>query len=1183
MSIMDGQINISMNARGVDSEIARLQKNIDNFGSRVSNTGKKTSDGVNQIGKGVKDAAYQVDGATTRMAQSIVKQTVALETGGRQAAEYYRQMAQLNNLDSNFLGGYITRLEQAEKKNRSFVDSVNAIRVGIAGTGAFIAGAAFAQIAKYSDLYTRITAQLQNASSSQSQYNQNLAATISIAQQTQAPLESVAKLNASLTRSLSDQGVEQTKINSITRNVALALKTQGSEAAQTGAVITQLSQAFASGVLRGDEFNSMAENAPLLQKALADSLGVTIGELRAMAENGELTSDKLVKAFGDGDLTKALAIQAEKMTTLSGAWQALKNEVLLSFGAIEKSIGFFDRLAISTNQLAQGIGIIREYFKGDALKGLNDELKITTDRLAAYDKTDPLTQLIVGGPATREKMIADIKRLSAEIRQLTAPEVPNKSTLSTPAKVDKKWQDDFLKDFQEEVDKRNKVAMESAKKLADLQTDIAVEFFQGERERIEKLDIIKRDLFVDTVKEEDKRMDDKAKKAEKFAEYQRKLEEDLNGTALKFIEMQQDAQQKAIEKNAAEAQRQYERTQDILTREILNSLNRGFGEKGLSIAENFFQTLKNMAQSVVLEPAIRLVLNSSGITGLANSVGSIFSGNPEVSTLLPTQNSSIIDRISEGFKSSNSVFSSSIENLGVFLSNGQGGLGDTIGGFLGQYSNQIANGIGYLGAAYMLSQGNVIGAGLTAAGTYFGGPIGGAIGSAIGGLFGKKQRTPRYSAGVATSYNDGDFTSKNLYGLSGFNKDAGGREGLSAASKVFSETLSGLLGAFDINSSINTQLEFYKRKGAWGKGSIMVDGVRAASVGGGSTSSVYSKDAQTAFNNLISEFLSTGIVNAIKVSKLPDGIKTLFDDLTDKTQISNMINATVNLASNQDALSSAYNLNADLAGKVAVASGLAGDSLVAFVTSLTNASISQQSAAAVLLKERAALTELTGTAPTTLKAFDDWLKSINTTTAEGQKQFADMFAARDRVSSITSAFESITSARDNAVFGLLSQSEQMAISQKKLADAFADVNSEVPGSRDELVKWVNGLDLTTEAGLKAAMAVPALVDAFQSIEDAANSTTNALREMSGFGNLADYRFYKGVANNYGNAYANSYAGVSNLLGANAQGKTTLNGESIADLKQLLADLRDTSKQALVTQRATQTALEQIQARGLRTV
>lgn len=1170
MSIMDGQINISMNARGVDSEIARLQKNIDNFGSRVSNTGKKTSDGVNQIGKGVKDAAYQVDGATTRMAQSIVKQTVALETGGRQAAEYYRQMAQLNNLDSSFLGGYITRLEQAEKKNRSFVDSVNAIRVGIAGTGAFIAGTAFAQIAKYSDLYTQITAQLQNASSSQNQYNQNLAATISIAQQTQAPLESVAKLNASLTRSLLDQGVEQTKINAITRNVALALKAQGSEASQTGAVITQLSQAFASGVLRGDEFNSMAENAPLLQKALADSLGVTVGELRSMAENGELTSEKLVKAFGEGNLTKALSLQAEKMTTLSGAWQALKNEVLLSFGAMEKSIGFFDRLAISTNQLAQGLGIIREYFKGDALKGLNDELKITTDRLAAYDKTDPLTQLIVGGPATREKMIADIKRLSAEIRQLTAPEKPNKATLSTPVKVDKKWQDDFLKDFQEEVDKRNKIAIESAKKLADLQTDISVEFFQGERERIEKLDIIKRDLFVDTVKEEDKRMDDKAKKAEKFAEYQRKLEEDLNGTALKFIQMQEDAQQKAIEKNAAEAQRQYERTQDILTREILNSLNRGFGEKGLSIAENFFQTLKNMAQSVVLEPAIRFVLNSSGITGLANSLGSIFSGNPEVSTLLPAQNSSIIDRITEGFRSSNNVFSSSIEKLGVFLSNGQGGLGDTIGGFLGQYSNQIADGIGYLGAAYMLSQGNVAGAALTAAGTSFGGPIGGAIGSAIGSLFGGSKSPPMVGSQAKGTYSAGSFTGS--FGQYG-SKDIGAGSSLNKLNEAFSTSLGQLLDDYGLSDSVTAKSIYRQRTN--------VKGFFGAEFDGGKFYEFLGKGIS--FEKFADTVLGPKLVKAIEMSKLPESIKDLFNGISDKTQVQTMIAAASGLNEAQDSLIETYGLTAERAAAVAVASGLAGDSLAAFIASLTNASLSQQSAASVLLKERAALTELTGNAPTTLKAFDEWLKSINTTTAEGQKQFADMFAARDRVSSITSAFDSITSARDNALFGLLSQSEQMAISQKKLAEAFADVNAEVPGSRDELVKWVNGLDLTTEAGLKAAMAVPALVNAFQSIEDAANSTANALREMSGFTNLADYRFYKGVANNYGNAYANSYAGVSNLLGSNAQGQTTLNGESIADLKQVLADLRDTSKQALVTQRATQAALEQIQARGLRTV
>lgn len=1163
-NLMTGQIDVVMNSTGVDAEIARLQRNIDNFGNNVTRSGKKAGDGFTKVNSKVKDTAYQVDAATTRVAQSIVKQAVAMESGGRQAAEYYRQMAQLNGLNTSFLTPYIQRLEQAEAKNKSFIGSIANVKTAYAGFAAFIASSGVSAIFAASDSYTKLTARVKNASLTQAEYYDNLQTTIAIAREAQSPLQDIANLNAALTTSLRDQGVEQEKINAVTKNVALSLRAMGAGAAQSGSVITQLSQAFASGVLRGDEFNSMAENAPVLQRALADSLGVSIGQLRTMAAEGKLTADVMINAFADGRLTKALQDQNKNIVTMSGAWQALKNEILLSFGAFERATGFFNSLAVSTNQLAQGIGIIREWFKGDALKGLNDELKKTTDRLAAYDKTDPLTQLIVGGPETREKMIADIKRLSAEIRQLTAPARKSPASLETKAVVDQSFQDQLQKEYEKQLAERRAAALKSAQDAAKIERDLSNaesawrakrdnEYQDQLRKSWEKNELEKKKLADDLTKE------DYEQKQKYLDMLSRQAEENYKSA------------QDEIKRQADEMQRQYERTQDILTRTILDSLNDGFGRQGLSIAENFFQTLKNMAKSLVLEPVIRFAVNASGLTSLMTGVSNIFSPNASVADgLVATQNSSIFDRITEGFKSINTTFSSSIENLGVYLSNGQGGLADKIGGFLGQYSSQIASGISYLGAGYMLSQSNVAGAALTAAGTYFGGPIGGAIGGAIGSMFGGKERTPRYSSGVRAVYQDGTLRTRELSNIHGFDKDAGGQAGLTAASEAFSKTLTGLLDAYNIDQKVATSLQFFTRKGSWGYGMASVDGVMANKIGG---DSVYNKDSQVAFESLINEFLTKGITNAIKVSKLPSGVKALFDGITDTSVMQNMVNAAGTLSSAQDALAATYGLTASNAGKVAKASGLAGDSLVAFVNALSAASLSQQSAALTMLKERDALKELTGVFPTTLEAFDSMLKTINTRTSAGQQKFADMFIARDRVASYADTMDAITTSRDNAVFGLLSQSEQMAISQQKLAEAFAEVNAEVPGSRDELVSWINGLDMTTEAGLKAAMAVPALVDAFQSIEQNATTTTDALREMSRFTNLADYRFYKGVANNYGNTIAGDYLRASGLIAQDSTGKSTINGESVDVLAELKAMRMASQEQASLLNRILRTGLK----------
>ena len=74
-------------------------------------------------------------------------------------------------------------------------------------------------------------------------------------------------------------------------------KIGGASLEQQKAGTLQITQELASGVLRGDEFNSMMENAPLVAQKLARHLGVSVGQLRAMAKDGQLTGDILKSAL----------------------------------------------------------------------------------------------------------------------------------------------------------------------------------------------------------------------------------------------------------------------------------------------------------------------------------------------------------------------------------------------------------------------------------------------------------------------------------------------------------------------------------------------------------------------------------------------------------------------------------------------------------------------------------------------------------------------------------------------------------------------------------------------------------------------------------------------------------------------------------------------------------------------
>ena len=109
----------------------------------------------------------------------------------------------------------------------------------------------------------------------------------------------------------------------INKQFALA----GTSAQGAQAAMLQLTQAMSSGVLRGEELNSVLEQAPTITQAIAKYMGVTIGELRELASEGQVTA-QVVKAalFAAAEETNA-AFEAVPLTFSQG-WNMVKNEAL---------------------------------------------------------------------------------------------------------------------------------------------------------------------------------------------------------------------------------------------------------------------------------------------------------------------------------------------------------------------------------------------------------------------------------------------------------------------------------------------------------------------------------------------------------------------------------------------------------------------------------------------------------------------------------------------------------------------------------------------------------------------------------------------------------------------------------------------------------------------------------------
>lgn len=152
-----------------------------------------------------------------------------------------------------------------------------------------------------------------------------------IAQNSRSSLDGIATLYSRLERAMRSAGLGGEELGQITTTISKAMTVSGATAAESEGALVQLSQALASGVLRGQEFNSMSEQAPALMKGLADSLGVSIGKLRAMAAEGKLTTDVLLKAFREMGPTIEREF-ANTTQTMSQSLQVASNNITKFFG-----------------------------------------------------------------------------------------------------------------------------------------------------------------------------------------------------------------------------------------------------------------------------------------------------------------------------------------------------------------------------------------------------------------------------------------------------------------------------------------------------------------------------------------------------------------------------------------------------------------------------------------------------------------------------------------------------------------------------------------------------------------------------------------------------------------------------------------------------------------------------------
>ena len=131
------------------------------------------------------------------------------------------------------------------------------------------------------------------------------------------------------------------------------MKLSGASTEEASSAMLQLTQSLAKGTLNGDELTSVMENGSMVIQTIADYMGVTQGEIKDLAADGQVTSDIIIAAMlGAADETNAAF--ATLPLTWSDIWQNIKNAALVAFQPVLQRINDFANSTVVQN-FANGV------------------------------------------------------------------------------------------------------------------------------------------------------------------------------------------------------------------------------------------------------------------------------------------------------------------------------------------------------------------------------------------------------------------------------------------------------------------------------------------------------------------------------------------------------------------------------------------------------------------------------------------------------------------------------------------------------------------------------------------------------------------------------------------------------------------------------------------------------------
>ncbi|MBI6943728.1 phage tail tape measure protein, partial [Pseudomonas putida] len=331
-----------------------------------------------------------------------------------ETSAYQREMAKAGRMGQNYLRTITTGNRDSVSSWRSQEAAVRAqsaamqsLTSSVGGYASAMAGAlAVGNLIHQADSWNQVNARLKQASTSTEDFTVSQKALFEISQRTGTAFADNANLFSRSSASMREFGYSSSDVLGVTEALALGLQLSGAGGAEASSVITQFSQALGQGVLRGEEFNSVNENGDRVIRALATGMGVARKDLKAMADQGLLTIDKVVPAL------------ISQLGTLQGEFKDLPGSVGAAMTTVNNSFqawaGGLDGTTGSTKVLAAAITLVAENM--DVLAGSALALGAAFGGRKVLDFTKNLWDQV---KAIRSAQSAEIGRTAAQLDAAT--------------------------------------------------------------------------------------------------------------------------------------------------------------------------------------------------------------------------------------------------------------------------------------------------------------------------------------------------------------------------------------------------------------------------------------------------------------------------------------------------------------------------------------------------------------------------------------------------------------------------------------------------------------------------------------------------------------------------------------------------------------------------------------------